>query len=139
MSSERICSECVHAALDSSGVYCKLFHEQIFSERVAEECGEFEPNEWPEPAALERPVLVVLPTPHPYRGWVDEEDVGNTCCLAARTDPIHEVGHLDLERTLRLEVYLDYYGKEENGDKIMQNLGRELALLYGEAAKVKRL
>ena len=27
--------------------------------------------------------------PHVYRGWVDENDIGNTCCLAPRTDPIH--------------------------------------------------
>jgi Holliday junction resolvase RusA-like endonuclease len=30
-----------------------------------------------------------MTTPHPYRGWVDENDVGNACCLAPRDDPIH--------------------------------------------------
>jgi hypothetical protein len=122
-------------------VYCKLFHEQIFDEKVAVECGEFEADWQPEPAAAARPVLVALPAPHPYRGWVDEDDVGNTCCLASRTDPIHvsPQAWVDLERTLSLEIHLDYFGKEENGDKIVQNLVRELALSYGERVKVKRL
>jgi hypothetical protein len=137
--SDQICSKCVHAALDSGGVYCKLFHEAIFDERVAEECGEFEADIWPAPAAVERPVLVALPTPHEYRGWVDEYDVGNTCCLAPRLDPIHVLPPGDRERTLSLEIHLDYFGKEENGDKIVQNLVRELALSYGERVKVKRL
>lgn len=28
-------------------------------------------------------------TPHVYRAWVDENDVGNTCCWAKRDDPVH--------------------------------------------------
>jgi hypothetical protein len=28
---------------------------------------------------------------HPYHSWVDENDVGNTCCLSPRGDPIHDV------------------------------------------------
>jgi hypothetical protein len=47
-----ICSECIHAAFNSSGVYCTLFHEAIWNERVAEDCGEYQP---------EPPVLTVVP------------------------------------------------------------------------------
>jgi len=32
---------------------------------------------------------VDLSQPHPYRSWVDENDCGNTCCLAPVLDPIH--------------------------------------------------
>jgi hypothetical protein len=41
---ERICSNCVHAALGPFGVHCILFGEDIWRETVAEECGEWEPT-----------------------------------------------------------------------------------------------
>jgi hypothetical protein len=111
MPSERICSECVHAALDSGGVYCKLFGEQIFNERTAEECGEFEAETWLPPAA-EHAALVLVPN-----GWVPPER----------------------DRTLSVQVDVEYFGKEENGDTIVKNLGRLMALHLGDKVKVRRL
>jgi hypothetical protein len=111
-SDRRVCSDCVHAALDSGGVYCKLFHEQILTETVAEECGEYEPDTWsPEPAA-KRPVLVSVNG----NGW-----------------------HPEQERKVCVQVVVEYFGREENGDKIVENLGRQLALHYGERVRMKRL
>lgn len=108
MSSEgegRLCSACVHAALDSAGVYCKMFTEQILNERVAEECGEFEADNW-------QPRLMLLPDQQPDR---------------------------ERERSVSFRVEVDYFGKAENGDTIVRNLERALALHYGEKARVKRL
>jgi hypothetical protein len=39
-----ICSECVHAAFNTAGVYCTFFNEAIWDERVAEDCGEYQPE-----------------------------------------------------------------------------------------------
>lgn len=57
----KICSRCINAALDSGGVYCKMFHEDIYNERVAEDCGAFE---------LEQPVQLQLqPVDGPPIDW----------------------------------------------------------------------
>jgi hypothetical protein len=112
MPSDRVCSECIHAALDSSGVYCKFFGEQILNERVAEECGQFEVDDWPHPPAAQRPALMAVPD-----GWVPRER----------------------ERTLCVQLSIDYFGKEENGDKIVKNLERELTLHLGGNVRMKRI
>lgn len=37
------CTECVHAYVGMSGVYCSLYREEVWQpDRVAEECCEFE-------------------------------------------------------------------------------------------------
>lgn len=41
----KLCSQCVHAAFDDSGVWCKQFNEHEYNERVAQTCGAFEPTE----------------------------------------------------------------------------------------------
>lgn len=48
----RLCSNCEHGALATSGVYCTYFREPIFDERAALECGEFDPQ--PEARAASR-------------------------------------------------------------------------------------
>lgn len=40
----KICGDCEQALLGSSGVYCRLYQEDIWDERVAEECENFEPT-----------------------------------------------------------------------------------------------
>jgi hypothetical protein len=37
----RLCFNCEHALVGVSGVYCQLFHEEIFNERTAEVCDDF--------------------------------------------------------------------------------------------------
>lgn len=49
----RLCSNCEHGALSTSGVYCTFFREPIIDETVAVDCGEFDPQ----------PEAPVLPTP----------------------------------------------------------------------------
>lgn len=39
----RACGSCDHAAMNSYGVYCTLFHDWIDNEAVALDCPEFEP------------------------------------------------------------------------------------------------
>lgn len=110
-SDQPICSNCIHAALDSSGVYCKLFHEAIFDERVAAECGEYDPEVWPEPAAVDRPALVVL----------------------------NGDGVSQRERSVSCRVDVGFYGRSDHGEKILKNLERELALHLGDKVRVTRL
>jgi hypothetical protein len=49
----KLCSNCEHGALSTSGVYCTLFREPILDETVALECAEFDPQ--PETLAYARP------------------------------------------------------------------------------------
>lgn len=68
-----VCGNCVHAAFSGNGVYCRSFNEEIFNEKVAEECGEFTPSRQAEMDAAEgqtRPLLRVL------RGPADDLEVG---------------------------------------------------------------
>ena len=41
----RVCADCVNAYLGKGGVWCRVFHEDINNERVAEDCPEYE--DWP--------------------------------------------------------------------------------------------
>lgn len=38
----RLCSNCEHGLLGSGGTYCRLFHEDIWNDRTAEDCEHFE-------------------------------------------------------------------------------------------------
>ena len=39
---ERICGNCEHGYLGPGGVFCRVYEEDIYNERVAEECEDFE-------------------------------------------------------------------------------------------------
>ena len=39
---QRLCGECVHAALTPMGVHCMVFSEDIWDEKIAEECELFQ-------------------------------------------------------------------------------------------------
>lgn len=41
-----ICSNCEHAAFGSGGVYCTRYNEDIWLEKVAQECADFTPVPW---------------------------------------------------------------------------------------------
>jgi hypothetical protein len=42
----RVCSDCEHALFGPGGVYCRLYNEDIWQEKVAEECADFDPLPW---------------------------------------------------------------------------------------------
>lgn len=42
---------------------------------------------------------------HVYSQWVDENDVGNTCCLAPKDDPVHIEAEFSDEPQARLETF----------------------------------
>ena len=42
----KFCSECEFALFGSGGVYCREINEDIWNERVAEECESFDPVPW---------------------------------------------------------------------------------------------
>jgi hypothetical protein len=86
-----------------------MFGESIFDERTARDCGAFE-AEPSDGSANGHAMLVILPS------WQAEG-----------------------ERTLSVRVDVDYFGKEENGEKILKNLESELALRFGGKVKVKRV
>lgn len=41
-----VCSDCEHALFGPGGVYCRVFSEDIWLERVAEECSDYDPLPW---------------------------------------------------------------------------------------------
>jgi hypothetical protein len=40
---DRTCNDCTNALHGIGGVYCRFFGEDVFDERIAVECPEFEP------------------------------------------------------------------------------------------------
>lgn len=43
----KICSECDFAMLGNAGVFCSVFREDIYDEKLAaEECEEYKPQAW---------------------------------------------------------------------------------------------
>lgn len=42
----RRCSDCEHAYFGSAGVFCREFNEDIWDEKVAEDCAMFEATPW---------------------------------------------------------------------------------------------
>lgn len=43
---EAVCSDCENALFGPGGVYCRLYSEDIWNERVAAECADYDPLPW---------------------------------------------------------------------------------------------
>lgn len=76
----RLCGNCTHSSFGDEGVFCLFFRDQIYSEKVAQQCEVYDPREY-EVAA---PALRVL------SGGRDQEDI-----------------YLDPDLVARCESYLD--------------------------------
>lgn len=44
--SRKLCSDCEFALFGSGGIFCREFSEDIWDERIAEECESFDPVPW---------------------------------------------------------------------------------------------
>lgn len=56
------CSDCQQALFGQGGVYCREFHEDIYDETVAADCGAFEPagEDYRPPASVPAPTARVV-------------------------------------------------------------------------------
>lgn len=107
---ERLCGSCDHAALDSSGVYCKEFHEAIFDERAAEQCGAYDNQEMD---------LILLPT--------------------AIESPQGDFVSPERERTMSILVEIDYFGKEELGEKVLAGVVLRLGHTFKDRVRINKI
>jgi hypothetical protein len=99
---QRSCEECVHAAFDQGGVWCKEFKEAIHvPTSAAEDCGMYE---------TDNPPLEM-----------------------AKPDP-----NKDMVRRIRLAVDIDFYGKEKQGEQMIERFERNQILHYGDRVAVRR-
>jgi hypothetical protein len=103
------CDYCCHAAFDEGGVYCKLFHEPIFSPVVvAAECGEYEPT-----SRASHPAVTAKKK---NLGLVVVDDGG------------------ERERVLHLELNVPFYGKPAHGDRLTDAITRIATLNWPQAS-----
>lgn len=40
------CADCEHALMGSGGIYCRTYMEEIWNEKTAEDCVDFDPTPW---------------------------------------------------------------------------------------------
>jgi hypothetical protein len=104
---ERRCDLCDHAAMSSRGVFCTLLGEDIWDEKIAEECELFEPGD---------------NGVHPIHKEI-------------RLDAI--VDNSERERTLTISVVLPYYGRADQGPKLLEGVIRHLELTFGKDVQVR--
>lgn len=106
---DRLCGFCDHAALDGSGVWCKLFGESIFDERVAQQCGAYANEELDLillPKIIESPAVYMSP---------------------------------EGERTMSILVEIDYFGKEELGEKVLAGVVLRLGHTFKDRVRVNKI
>lgn len=48
------CGDCEHALHGSGGVFCRQYLEDIWDEKIAEECDDFDPVPWARSGAKEK-------------------------------------------------------------------------------------
>lgn len=116
-----ICGECTNAALNSGGVYCTAFHEQIFDETIAGTCGLFtqearEPlgalPDRPEPTRTATGVIT-FPTPRGKRPVTDVV-----------------VPELEGEQVLVGRLTVPFFGKPNQGQQLAREVEDRLRLHF---------
>ena len=130
------CENCTHIAHDDGGLYCKVFAESIHDPvKVATDCGEFDDG------------MVGLVVGHPV--VVHGRRSTNTSVAVAPKPvslsiprlgivPVSAFVSAEREHHVTVEVGLDYFGKDDYGDKLVASVVETLRLEFGKRVTGER-